>query len=59
MKYKQILKELSRRNNLPPKEIEKEMKKALVCAGLNCSVKEFIENASVALARQTIYRNTV
>ena len=59
MKYKQILKELSRRNNLPEEEIEKEMQEALVYAGLNCSVKEFIENTSAALIHRTIYRNIV
>ena len=42
MGYKEILEELSKKNNAPAYEIENEMKRALEIAGIQCSVEEFI-----------------
>ena len=46
MKYKEILKQLSIKENVPVAEIEKEMKNAIKLAGLNCSVKEFLQTTT-------------
>lgn len=42
MEYKEILEELSKKNNAPVERIENEMKRALEAAGFQCSVEEFI-----------------
>ena len=55
MNYKKILKELSAKENLPVKKLEKEMQAAINAAGLNCTVKEFIETGT-KLTKETIYR---
>lgn len=49
MKYKQILKQLSIKENVSVKEIEKEMKAAIETAGLNCSVKEFLKTTTTII----------
>ncbi len=55
MKYNKILKQLAAKENMSVKEIEKEMELAIVSAGLDCSVKEFIETAAKMLKERTIY----
>lgn len=54
MKYKKILKELSTKNNIPVKQLEKEMQNAIKVAGLECTVKEFIEKGT-KLIKQRLY----
>lgn len=54
MKYKEILKQISKKEGISTREIEKEMKCALDIAGLNCSPKEFIRITSASLGK-TIY----
>ncbi len=54
MNYNEILTQLAIKNNVSVKEIEKEMAFAISCAGLNCSVKDFIETTSASLIK-TIY----
>ncbi len=46
MNYKKILKELSAKEKPPAKKLEKEMQAAINAAGLNCTVKEFIETGT-------------
>ena len=46
MKYNEILKKIAKDNNSSKKAVEAEMERALRLAGVNCSVKEFIENAA-------------
>ena len=55
MKYKKILKHLSKKENISTKEIEREMKIALMCAGIDCSVEKFIETTTNLLKEKTIY----
>lgn len=59
MTYKKMLKELARRENTSINEIEKEMQAAIDFAGLDCSVKEFIEITSRIINEKTIYNNIV
>ncbi len=59
MKYKDILKEIATNRKISTKEVEKEMEAAIKCAGLDCSPKEFIENAVAVLKERTIYSKTV
>ena len=59
MKYKNILKQLARQENTSTKEIEHEMQMAIDCAGLDCSVKEFMELTSKIIKEKTIYNNIV
>ena len=54
MKYNEILKTIAAKENRKPREIEKEMKAALKAAGLECSVKEFIETTSLSI-RNRLY----
>ncbi|MBP3390613.1 MAG: hypothetical protein J6L58_02870 [Clostridia bacterium] len=54
MKYKKLLKELSAKNNIPVKQLEKEMQNAINAAGLDCTVKEFIEKGT-ELIKQRLY----
>ena len=49
MKYNEILKQISIKENVPVKQIEQEMKTALKAAGITCSVKEFIQRTSIAV----------
>ena len=46
MTYEEILKHIARQEHISVEEVENEMKKAIAYAGLNCSVKEFIEHTS-------------
>ncbi len=46
MNYKDILKQIARQEQISEKEVEEDMKAALRMAGLDCSVREFIENAA-------------
>lgn len=55
MKYKKILKHLSKKENISTKEIQREMKIALMCAGIDCSVEKFIETTANLLKERTIY----
>lgn len=60
MNYNEILRQLAIKENVSVKEIEKEMKTAIKSAGLDCSVKEFIETTTAALIlKKTIYSNLV
>ena len=59
MTYNQILRQLAIKENLSEQEIENEMKKALNMAGVNCSVKDFIEATAKELAARTIYSKIV
>ena len=52
MDYKAILKQLAKKENVPVSEIEKEMKYALSCAGINCSAEEFIKMISFFLRKK-------
>ena len=52
MKYRQILEQIATKENTTPKQVEKEMKAALKAAGLDCHPKEFIEKASVTIAKR-------
>lgn len=54
MTYKKILKKLSIKENIPEKEIENEIQKALSGAGLDCSAKEFIETISFFIEKDDI-----
>ncbi|MBQ7288987.1 MAG: hypothetical protein IJW78_04585 [Clostridia bacterium] len=55
MNYDEILRYLANKNNVTIKEVENEMKEEISLAGLNCSVKEFIETTSILLKEKTIY----
>ena len=59
MKYKDILKQLACQEKTTITEIEKEMQVAIDCAGLDCSVKEFIELSCQIIKEKTIYNNIV
>lgn len=59
MDYKAILKQLAKKENVSVSEIEKEMKYALSCAGINCSAEEFIKMISFFCERKTIYSKIV
>lgn len=59
MNYKKILRQLALKENVSVKEIESEMQAAINYAGLDCSVKEFIETTSKLLREKTIYSNIV
>ncbi len=54
MKYKEILKELSVKENTSPKNIEREMEFALKLAGLDCSVKKFLDSVIFLLNKDYI-----
>ncbi len=47
MNYKDILKRIARQEQISEKGVEDDMKAALRVAGLDCSVREFIENAAL------------
>ena len=59
MNYKKILKEIADREQISPKEVEEEMTKALRLAGLNCSVKAFLQTTTALIKEKTIYSNSV
>ncbi len=46
MSYKKMLKQLAIKENVSVKEIENEMQAAINNAGLDCTVKDFIEITS-------------
>ena len=46
MSYDEILKQIANSENISVEEVEREMKAAIKCSGLDCSVKEFIEMAA-------------
>ena len=52
MNYSQILKTIAKQEGCSPKEIEKEMKKALKSAGLSCSPRTFISQAARQIKNQ-------
>ena len=55
MRYKKILRHLSKKENISTKEIEREMKIALMRAGIDCSVEKFLETTVNLLREKTIY----
>ena len=59
MRYKDIIKRISIKENISPKQVESEMQAAINSAGFNCSVQEFIETTSALLIQKTIYSNLV
>lgn len=59
MTYKKMLRQLALKENVSVKEIESEMQSAIDYAGLDCSIKEFIEIMSKLIKEKTIYNNIV
>ena len=59
MSYNKMLKQLALKENISAKEIEREMQTAIDYAGLDCSIKEFIEITSKLIKEKTIYNNIV
>ena len=59
MRYQKILRQIAVKENTSVTEVEKEMQKALIIAGLDCSVKEFIEIVARQVTEKTIYSNIV
>lgn len=59
MTYKKMLRQLALKENVSVKEIESEMQSAIDCAGLDCSIKEFIQITSKLIKEKTIYNNNV
>lgn len=49
MKYKDILKTIAEKENKTCKEIEREMKRALKEAKINCSLKKFIKQTATSI----------
>ena len=54
MNYDNILKQLEKQENIPAKEAEKEMQKALDLSGLEISVEDFIETVAKLLRKDYI-----
>ena len=54
MNYSQIIKAIAYEEHRSPKEIEKEIKKALVFAGITCSPKAFIKQINLQIKKQAI-----
>ena len=54
MNYREILKQLAAKENVSVQEIEKEMKKAITCAGLDCSAEEFIKTITSLIIKDYI-----
>ncbi len=52
MNYKKVLRKLSKKENVPVKELEQEMEKAIRAAGLTCSVKEFISKTANTVSKR-------
>ena len=52
MNYKKILKQLATKENVPEKEIEKEMELAISLAGLDCSARKFIDVATKTIEKR-------
>lgn len=50
MKYREILKIISKKENVSTNEIEREMENALALAGIECSAKDFIEKIAQSLS---------
>ena len=59
MTYKKMLRQLALKENVSVKEIESEMQSSIDYAGLDCSIKEFIEITSKLIKEKTIYNNIV
>lgn len=59
MTYKKMLRQLALKENVSVKEIESEMQSAIKYAGLDCSIKEFIEITTKLIKEKTIYNNIV
>ena len=55
MSYKKALKELAKRENTTTKNIELEMQKAIELAGIDCSVKDFVNTVTKIIKEKTIY----
>ena len=56
MEYKKMLKQVAKKYNTTPEEVEEEMKKAIKAAGLNMSPQAFIRDCAAKTIR-TINRN--
>ena len=54
MNYKKILQKIAEKEHVSAKEAEREMAAALKAAGISCSVKKFLEDASNGI-KQRLY----
>jgi len=52
MKYKEFLHTIAKREGISSKQVEKEMRQALISAGLNCSPKDFIKNTAADVKKR-------
>ncbi len=52
MTYRDIVKALSKKEQVSQKQIEREMKKAIRNAGLNCSPQALIEKVAMLATRE-------
>ena len=58
MNYTQLIKTIALQEGCSPKEIEKEMKKALNTAGITCSPKTFLKQTAFHFKQQTAQSST-
>ncbi len=56
MKYQEILKTIAGKEQCSPKQIEKEMKKALQIAGISCSPKVFLQRITQNIQSPKTYK---
>ena len=49
MNYRKIIRCVAEKENISKKEVEKEMKKALTAAGLQCTPQEFIQKITTTI----------
>ena len=54
MKYNEILRQIAIKENVSVESVENEMQIAIKFAGLDCSVKEFIETTASMIKRRYI-----
>lgn len=59
MRYQKILRQIAVKENTSVKEVERAMQEALIMAGIDCSVKEFIERMTEQIRARTIYSKIV
>lgn len=58
MNYTQLIKTIALQEGCSPKEIEKEMKKALNAAGIPCSPKAFLKQTAFHFKQRTAQSST-
>ncbi len=54
MNYQEILKTIAVQEQCSPKQIEREMKKALTSVGVTCSPKVFIKQINLQIKKQAV-----